>query len=166
VLIRKNGNFSYSVHWRNNTIIHDFLLASKVLDIFEKRSQLKGWKRSHYFWECIVIPRQFLLRNSLIIHQFLRTQISLDIFWETIVTIKMSILVIESSDFMRNIYWLASCFSKIKKTNCHFLGNQSGIAGVHDFILIIVIFWYELQLVDLCGTREIYKKERYRVKEC
>ena len=58
------------------------------------------------------------------------------------------------------------CFSKIKKSNSHFLGNQSGIAGVHDFIFIIVIFWYELQLVDLCGTREIYKIERYRVKEC
>jgi hypothetical protein len=24
----------------------------------------------------------------------------------------------------------------------------------------------ELQLVDLCGTRERYKIERYRVKEC
>jgi hypothetical protein len=48
----------------------------------------------------------------------------------------------------------------------HFLGNQSGIAGVHDFIFIIVIFWYELQPVDLCGTREIYIIERYRVKEC
>jgi hypothetical protein len=55
---------------------------------------------------------------------------------------------------------------KIKEPNSHFLGNQSGIAGVHDFIFIIVIFWYELQLVDLCGTRETYKIERYRVKEC
>ncbi len=27
-----------------------------------------------------------------------------------------------------------------KVTNSHFLGNQSGIAGVHDFIFIIVIF--------------------------
>ncbi len=34
---------------------------------------------------------------------------------------------------MRNIYWLASCFSKIKTSNSHFLGNQSGIAGVHIF---------------------------------
>ncbi len=49
-------------------------------------------------------------------------------------------VVIESSDFMRNIYWLASCFSKKKKPNSHFLGNQSGIAGVHDFTFIIVIF--------------------------
>ena len=65
------------------------------------------------------------------------------------------------------MFWLASCFSKIKKPNSHFLGNQRGIAGVHGFTFIIVIFWYELQLVDLCGTREkIYKIERYRVKEC
>jgi hypothetical protein len=53
-----------------------------------------------------------------------------------------------------------------EEKNSHFLENQSGIAGVHDFIFIIVIFWHELQLVDLCGTREIYKIERYRVKEC
>ncbi len=33
----------------NNMIIQDFLLAKKILDIFEKRSQLKGWKRSRYF---------------------------------------------------------------------------------------------------------------------
>ena len=49
-------------------------------------------------------------------------------------------IVIESLDFTINIFWLASCFSKIKKPNSHFLGNQSGIAGVHDFIFIIVIF--------------------------
>ncbi len=73
-------------------------------------------------------------------------------------------VVMESLDFTRNIYWLESCFSKIKKTNSHFLGNQSGIAGVHDFI-IILIFRYKLQLVDLCGTREIYKIKRYRVNE-
>jgi hypothetical protein len=33
-------------------------------------------------------------------------------------------------DLTRNIFWLASCFSKIKKLNSHFSGNQSGIAGV------------------------------------
>jgi hypothetical protein len=27
-----------------------------------------------------------------------------------------------------------------KGDECHFLGNQNGIAGVHDFIFIIVIF--------------------------
>jgi hypothetical protein len=40
-------------------------------------------------------------------------------------------VVIESLDFMRNIFWLASCFSKIKKPYSHYLENQSGIAGVH-----------------------------------
>ncbi len=38
--------------------------------------------------------------------------------------------IIESSDLMRNISWLASCFSKIKKPNKHCSGNQSVIAGV------------------------------------
>ncbi len=38
--------------------------------------------------------------------------------------------VIESSDLMRNISWLASWFSKIKKPNKHCSGNQSVIAGV------------------------------------
>jgi hypothetical protein len=62
-------------------------------------------------------------------------------------------------DFTRNMFWLARCFSKIKKPNSHFLGNQCGIAGVHDFTFIIVIFRYELQLVDLCGTRDIQSRE-------
>jgi hypothetical protein len=48
-------------------------------------------------------------------------------------------VVIESLDLTRNINWLESCFSKIKKPNSHCLGNQSGIAGVHNFIFIIVI---------------------------
>ncbi len=79
--------------------------------------------------------------------------------------------VIESSDLMRNISWLASCFSETKKPNKHCSGNQSVIAGVRIFdttshIYPSVIFWFELQLVDLWGTREIYKIEQYRVKEC
>jgi hypothetical protein len=41
--------------------------------------------------------------------------------------------VIESSDLMRNTFWLASCFSKIKKHNKHCSGNQSVIAGVSIF---------------------------------
>ncbi len=61
-------------------------------------------------------------------------------FRETIVTVKLSIyrkryVVIESSDFTRNIFWLLSCFFKIKKLNSHFLGNQSEIAGFPIFIL-------------------------------
>ncbi len=39
--------------------------------------------------------------------------------------------VIEGLDLTRNISWLASCFSKIKKLNKHCSGNQSVIAGVH-----------------------------------
>ena len=38
--------------------------------------------------------------------------------------------VIESSDLTRNISWLASCFSKIKKPNKNCSGNQSVIASV------------------------------------
>ncbi len=38
--------------------------------------------------------------------------------------------VIESLDLMRNISWLASCFSKIKTPNKHCPENQSVIAGV------------------------------------
>jgi hypothetical protein len=79
--------------------------------------------------------------------------------------------VIESSDLTRNTSWLASCVSKIKKPNKHCLGNQNVIAGVCIFDTIsyiypYVIFWFELQLVNLHGTRESYKIERYRVKEC
>ncbi len=79
--------------------------------------------------------------------------------------------VIESLDLTRNLSWLASCFSKIKKPNKHFSGNQSVIASVCIFDTIShiypeVIFWFELQLLNLHGTRERYKIERYRVKEC
>ncbi len=82
----------------------------------------------------------------------------------------MRYAVIESLDLLRNISWLASCFSKIKKPNNHCSGNQSVIAGVCIFDTIShiypsVIFGFELQLVDLGDTREIYKIERYRVKE-
>jgi hypothetical protein len=41
--------------------------------------------------------------------------------------------VIESSDLMRNTFWLASCFSKIKKPEKHCSGNQSVITGVCIF---------------------------------
>ncbi len=44
--------------------------------------------------------------------------------------------VIESSDLTRNISWLASCFSKIKKPNKHCSGNQTVIAGVCTFDMI------------------------------
>ncbi len=48
--------------------------------------------------------------------------------------------VIESSDLTRNITWLASCFSKIKKPNKHCSGNESVIAGVCIFDTISHIY--------------------------
>ncbi len=48
--------------------------------------------------------------------------------------------VIESLDLTRNISWLASCFSKIKKSNKHCSGNQSVIAGVCIFDTISFIY--------------------------
>jgi hypothetical protein len=49
---------------------------------------------------------------------------------------RKSYAVTESSDLMRNIPWLASCFCKKKKPNKNFsyklcTGNHSVIAGVH-----------------------------------
>ncbi len=40
-------------------------------------------------------------------------------------------VVIESLDFMRNMFWLASCFSKIKITDSHFLRTQPHSCIVH-----------------------------------
>ena len=48
--------------------------------------------------------------------------------------------VIERSDLMRNISWVASCFSKIKKPNKHCTGNQCVIASVHIFDMISHIY--------------------------
>ncbi len=48
--------------------------------------------------------------------------------------------VIENFDLMRNISWLANCFSKIKKPNKHCSGNQSVIAGVCIFDTISHIY--------------------------
>ncbi len=46
----------------------------------------------------------------------------------------------ESSDHTRNISWLASCFSKIKKPNKHCSGNQSVISGVCIFEMMSHIY--------------------------
>ncbi len=51
------------------------------------------------------------------------------------------------------------------------LGPQYGaMQSIHyvrdDTVWLNMIFYNKLQLVDLCGTREIYKIERCRVKEC
>ncbi len=49
-------------------------------------------------------------------------------FWEMIMTVRLyarkRYAVIESSDLMRNIPWLASCFCKIKNPNKKFLRSK------------------------------------------
>ncbi len=57
----------------------------------------------------------------------------MDLALKLLKKIRKRYVVIESSDFTRNIYWLESCFSKIKKRNSQFLGNQIGIVGVCIF---------------------------------
>ncbi len=77
--------------WRNTTIIYQFLLAQKGLDILRNDSDCKD----------------------------------VDLY-----NTRKRYAVIESSDLMRNLSWLESCFSKIKKPNKHCSGYQSVIAGV------------------------------------
>ena len=48
----------------------------------------------------------------------------------------------ESLDLARNMFWLASCFSKIKKPIIHFLGNQCGIASVSIFDTVYTISYF------------------------
>ncbi len=82
------------------------------------------------------------------IHQFLLAQKGFDILRNDndckdvdLYNTRKRYAEIERSDLMRNISWLASCFSKIKKPNKHYSGNQSVIAGdciltrFHIFIL-------------------------------
>jgi hypothetical protein len=84
VLIRKIGNFSFSVFLRNDSYCKD------VPDLYNTRKRYA---------------------------------------------------VIESLDLMRNISWLASCSSKIKKSNKHCsTGNQSVIAGVCIFDTISYVY--------------------------
>jgi hypothetical protein len=79
--------------------------------------------------------------------------------------------VIESLDLMRNITWLVSCFSKIKKPNKHCSGSQSVIAGVSIFTQLLLP--QELYLIDfdddeLAGgttlIRRTIQKERTELK--
>ncbi len=60
VLIRKIGNFSSSVRLRNTTIIHGFLLAKKVLDIFEEQSHMYEKKISYEQEENLDSTRKFV----------------------------------------------------------------------------------------------------------
>ncbi len=71
--------------WRNTTIIHQFLLPQKGLNILRNNSDYKD----------------------------------VDLY-----NTRKRYAATESSDFMRNISWLASCFSKIKKPNKHCSANQ------------------------------------------
>ncbi len=78
-----------------------------------------------------------LWRNTTIIHQFLLAG-KVTIFLRKdnedkdvdLYNTRKRYSVIKSLDLMRNIFWLASCFSKIKKPNKHCLRNQSVISGV------------------------------------
>ncbi len=131
VFIRKIGNFSFSVRWRITMIIHDFLLAQKVLNIFlETNVTVRLWKLL-IFWETIVIVPRLLLSE--------RTWY----FWCKDVNLyntRKRYAVIETLDLMRNITWLANCFSSIKKPNKHCSGNQSVIAGVCMFDTVSYIY--------------------------
>ncbi len=76
----------------------------------------------------------------MIIHQFLLAQKGLDILRNDsdckdvdLYNTRKRYTVIESLYLTRNISWLASYFSKIKKPNKHCSGNQSVIAGVRIF---------------------------------
>ena len=108
-----------------------FYLHRKFLDIFEKQLQLKGWERSHYFLrkyrdsKAVSFKEQFdysliststekspyILRNN-------RDYEDVDLQ-----KTRKRYVIIESSDFMRNIYWLASRFSKNKETKQSFFRN-------------------------------------------
>ncbi len=125
-----------------------FRKSNKVLNIFEKQSWLYGCRSiqskkeihsnrkfgSNCFckitkpnknflkvkcdWLCLYFDTTdgyLLLRVSTCIE-------SSQYFWETIATVRLYLTT--------NIFWLASCFSQIKKRNRHFSGNQSVTAGV------------------------------------
>ncbi len=92
-----------------------------------------------------MIVRLLPWTNTTIIHQFLLTQKGLDTLGNDsdykdvdLYNTRKRYAVIESSDLMRNISWLASCFSKIKKHNKHCSGNQSVIASVCIFDSILL----------------------------
>ncbi len=138
VLIRKIGNFSFSMRWRNTTIIHYFLLAQKIsiflrndcdckaveaLDCFEKLL----WLKCCCLEGILQSFTNFYLHRKVLI--FLRNDSDckdVDLY-----NTRKRYAVIESLDLMRNMSWLASCFSKIKKLNNLCSGNQSVIVGVY-----------------------------------
>ncbi len=102
------------------------------LDIFEKLLWLQGCCVEGILW----LFTNFYLHRK--VSFFLRNDSDckdVDLY-----NTRKRYAVIESLDLTRNISWLASCFSKIKKPNKHCSGNQSVIAGVcifwHDFLYL------------------------------
>jgi hypothetical protein len=71
--------------------------------------------------------------------------------------------VTESSDVMRNISWLVSCFSIIKKPNKHFSGNQSVIAGA-CILTRFPIFIRKRCGACLGGSKTCKKQQNYKIK--
>ncbi len=106
--------------------------AVEGLDIFEKLSWLKGC--------CIEgilqLFTNFYLHRKVLI--YLRNDS--DFKDVDLYKTRKRYAVLESSDLMRNISWLASCFSKIKKPSKHCSGNQNVIAGVCIFDMISYIY--------------------------
>ncbi len=148
VLIRKIVFFSFSVGWRNTMTLINFYFHRKFLiflrndrdckavgapDIFEKLSWLYG---------CCVdrIPQLFtnfyLHRKVLIFLRIYRDCEDVDHLYNT----RKRYAVIECLDLTRNISWLSSCFSKIKKPNKHCSGNHSMIAVVSIIDTIYYIY--------------------------
>ncbi len=116
-----------------------FYLHRKFLIFLRNDRNWKVGKGLNIFWESIVNLRLLSSRNTTIIHHFLLVR-KLLIFLRNdcdyndvdLEKTRKRYVVRESSDLTRNMFWLASCFSKIKKPNSHFLGNQRGIPGVRN----------------------------------
>ncbi len=104
--------------------------AVEVLNIFEKLSWLEGYCFEEILW---LFTNFYLHRNVSI---FLRNDSEckdVDLY-----NTRMRYAIIESLDLMRNISWLASCFSKIKRPNKHCTENQSVSVGVH------ILTWFPI----------------------
>ncbi len=101
-----------------------FYLHRKFLDIFEKRLQLKGQKRSRYFLrkyrnsKAVSFKKQFYYSLISTSTDILRNDP--DYKDVDLQKTRKRYVIIESSDFTRNIYWLASRFSKNKETEQSF----------------------------------------------
>ncbi len=112
---------------------------------------------SWYFWETILIVTLLLWRNTMIIFTnfYLHRKVSIFLRNDSdckdvdLYNTRNRYAVIESSDFMRNISWLASCFSKLKKPNKHCSGNQSVIAGV------CIMTWFHVCILNSLTAKSV-----------